>query len=162
MRSGRDYIAGVRRAYCGELAASQVYGLLAEQRSGAGEKAKLAAIAAVEARTAAVLMPIAVRLGIACDMHDLSETVRRRVGELRALTWTQLIDQALASWPPYIAEFEALARDAPAGDAGAMEFLVAHERALVAFLRIEVSRPQALDSIAPLEALLERAPGAAS
>ena len=106
---GRDYAAGIRRAYCGELSASRVYRLLAGQEKYAEHRLKLSVIADVESQTARVLEPIALRLGITCDTGAIEEIVHRRVAELGALSWAQFIEQALVNWPPYIAEFEALA-----------------------------------------------------
>jgi hypothetical protein len=154
MPAKMDYITGVRRAYVGEKAAAQVYGRLAEQRGDAVESAKLAAIARVESRTAAVLEPVAQRLGITCDSREIDDIVQRRLEELGGLSWPRFIAQAIQAWPPYIDEFDALSKDAPATDARAMEWLVAHERALVEFLRIEQMQPGGLASLAPLETLL--------
>jgi hypothetical protein len=154
MSDGADYIAGVRRAYAGELSASRVYRLLAEQRGDADESAKLAAIADVEARTARVLEPVALRLGITCDVAAIDEIVRRRVEEMSALSWAQFIEHALEAWPPYVDRFAALSRDAPATDLPAMQFLVAHERALIEFLHLERTEPHTPASVMPLQALL--------
>ncbi len=154
---GIDYTAGVRRAYVGELAAARVYRALAERSGDAGERAKLAAIADVESRTAHVLEPVARRLGIVCEAREIDERVQHRVEELGALSWPQFIEQALEAWPPYLDEFAALAQNAPATDAHALEWLVAHERALVEFLHIERAQPATRAALAPLEALLARA-----
>jgi len=158
MSDGSEYITGVRGAYRGELEASRVYGLLAERKHDDNERVKLAAIAEVEARTAGALEPIARRLGFACVAGEIDEIARPRVEEMSAMSWGQFIERALEEWPPYIDRFEALRKEAPASDARAMDFLVAHERALVEFLRIEKSEPHSLASLTPLRALLERGP----
>jgi hypothetical protein len=152
-----DYLGGIRRAYCGELSASRVYRLLAEQEKFAEQRPKLSAIADVESQTARLLEPIATRLGITCGTDELEGIVRRRVMELGALAWTQFIEQALVNWPPYIAEFEALAGNSPREDRSAMRLLVAHERALVEFLHLERSQPHAPASIEPLRNYLKEA-----
>lgn len=157
MRDASDYRAGVRRAYVGELAASRVYRLLAQRAEDAGQAAKLAAIANVESCTAGMLEPVARRLGIPQDGDEIEEIVHRRVAELGALSWAQFIEQALEAWPPFIDHFEALCENAPAADAQAMRWLVAHERALVEFLHIERLEPHTRASLAPLEALLASA-----
>ena len=95
------------------------------------------------------------RLGITCATGEIEEIVHRRVAELGALSWTQFIEQALVKWPPYIAEFEALAESSPPHDRGAMRLLVAHERALVEFLNLERGQPHALASIDPLRNYLK-------
>lgn len=154
---GQDYLGGIRRAYCGELSASRVYRLLAEHEKFAEQRVKLSAIADVELQTARVLEPIAMRLGITCGTGEIEEIVRRRVVELGALSWTQFIERALVSWPPYITEFEALAEDSPKNDISAMRLLVAHERALVEFLHLERSQPHTLASIDPLRNYLKEA-----
>jgi hypothetical protein len=154
---GRDYAAGICRAYCGELSASRVYRLLAGQEKYAEHRLKLSVIADVESQTARVLEPIALRLGITCDTGAIEEIVHRRVAELGALSWAQFIEQALVNWPPYIAEFEALAEYSPQLDESAIRLLVAHERALVEFLYLERVQPHALGSIEPLKNYLKEA-----
>ncbi len=153
----RDYLGGIRRAYCGELSASRVYRLLSEQEKFLEQRLKLSAIADVESRTARVLEPVAMRLGITCGTGEIEGIVHRRVTELGALSWKQFIEQALVNWPPYIAEFEALAGSSPPMDRGAMRLLVAHERALVEFLRLEQSQPHAQTSMEPLRNYLKEA-----
>jgi hypothetical protein len=154
---GRDYSGGIRRAYCGELSASRVYRLLAKQEKYAEQRLKLSAIADVESQTVRVLEPIAMRLGITCGTGAIEEIVHRRVAELGALSWTQFIEQALVNWPPYIAEYDALAEYSPQLDRSAMRLLVAHERALVEFLHLERAQPHALASIDPLRNYLKEA-----
>lgn len=158
MRDELDYTAGVRRAYVGELAAARVYRVLAERSGDAGERAKLTAIAEIETCTARVLEPVARRLGITFDEREIDDIAPCRVAVLGALSWPQFIEQALEAWPPYVDEFAALARRAPAMDAPALEWLAAHERALVEFLHIERLHPATRASLAPLEAFLARAP----
>lgn len=153
MSDGPGYIAGVRRAYVGELAASRLYRLLADRRDDAGESAKLAAIAEVESRTASMLEPVARRLGISCDEGEIDAIVQRGLEE-KERSWSRFIEQALEAWPPYVDRFAALSEQAPASDAHAMRWLVAHERALVEFLHIERLEPHTRASLAPLEALL--------
>jgi hypothetical protein len=97
---------------------------------------------------------VAQRLGITCDTREIDDIVQRRLEELGALSWPRFVEQALRAWPPYVDELLALSKDAPDTDARAMQWLVAHERALVEFLRIEQMQPGGLASLAPLETLL--------
>jgi hypothetical protein len=128
--------------------------VLAERSDDAGESAKLAAIADVESRTARVLEPVVRRLGITCDAGEIDDIVQRRVEELAPLSWSQLVEQALEAWPPYVERFAALREHAPATDALALNWLVAHERALIEFLHIERLEPHTRASLVPLEAYL--------
>jgi rubrerythrin len=157
MQDGPDYIAGIRQAYIGELAASRLYRALADRRDDSAESAKLAAIADVESRTAGVLEPVIRRLGITCDMAEMDDIVQRRVEELGPLSWSQFIEQALEAWPPYVEQFAALSERAPPTDAPALKWLVAHERALIEFLHIERLAPHTRASLVPLEAYLASA-----
>jgi hypothetical protein len=134
-----------------------VYRLLAEHEKFAEQRVKLSAIADVESQTARVLEPIAMRLGITCDAGEIEAIAHHRLTELGALSWTQFIERALTNWPPYVAEFEALAENSPHSDRPAMRLLVAHERALVEFLHLERSHPHALASVAPLRNFLKEA-----
>lgn len=152
------YAAGIRDAYFGELAAERLYRLLSQRSPDGLQQEKFAAIADIEQRTAAALAPVARRLGISMTEAELEARARERLATLEALSFEAFIAQAAEHWPPYIALFEGVARQAPGADADAMQLLVAHERALVRFVELEQAHPHARRSLEPLKAFLALMP----
>jgi hypothetical protein len=132
-----SYNARIKRAYEGEIVGGQLYGHLSVLSEDASCRQKLSTIAEVEGRTRGVLEPMAMRLGIEANARDIQARVERRVAEWRQLNWLAFIRKALAEWPPYISEFEAMERLAPECDKVALRLVVNHEMALVEFARLE-------------------------
>jgi hypothetical protein len=134
----RTYSEAIRRAFQGETIGERLFRRLAERSDSAERSAKLHAIADVEALTRGKLEPIAIRLGVQqLSESEMTATIERREQQLAQLSWPDFIRTALTDWPPYIAEFEGMARLAPQGDESALRVLVEHERALVEFVRQE-------------------------
>jgi hypothetical protein len=147
------YTQGIRKAYVGEIVGERLYRALGLECEHPQNRIKFLAIAAVEALTNQRLRPIATRLGIMPDEAEMRMTIERRASELRQLSWREFIRKAASDWPPYIAEFEALAEAAAPGDASILQDLIAHERALVQFVAIEaagLAEGTSQNSLAPL------------
>ena len=151
-----SYSDGIRDAYKGELIGERVYRQLATQCTDRAQFVKLAAIADVERLTHQRLRPIVVRLQIIVVDTDWLPVAERRVKDLASLEWREFIEKAWREWPPYIARFEALKALAPACDTDAMHMLIAHEVALVEFVRQETSVSGSVSSIGPLNSYLGR------
>ena len=149
------YQDGILAAYQGELVGERLYRELANRSKVGDQKAKLHAIADVERQTSRRLKPIAERLAIDVREAQWMHIVERRLGELESLAWPDFIERALRDWPPYIARFEALKLLAPAGDADAIQWLVHHEAALVAFARTEHDAMGSNASLRHLQTFLE-------
>jgi hypothetical protein len=156
------YREAIQAAYFGERGAERVYRLLSEGCEEPTQREKFKVIADIEQLTANTLAPLARRLGVVDDEVLLAAHVAQRLAELQPLSWTAFIQQAARKWPPYVGEFEALAAQAPPGDADAMQLLVAHERALVRFVEIEIHSPGSAKSLQPLKSLLALMPRVAS
>jgi hypothetical protein len=150
------YRDGIESAYVGELVGEQLYRALARRAAEPGQQAKLNAIADVEYLTHRRLKPIADRLQIEPVEVLWRAVVERRTRELAALTWSDFIAQALEKWPPYIAQFEAVASMAPPSDAAVLHWLVEHEVVLVTFARAENDAAGNDASLAILHAFLDR------
>ena len=147
------YINRIRKAYVGELVGERLYRALGLECEHPQNRIKFLVIAAVEALTNQRLRPMATRLGIEPDEAEMRMTIERRARELRQLSWREFIRKAACDWPPYIAEFEALAAAAAPGDESVLQGLVAHERALVQFVAIEadaLAEGTCENSLAPL------------
>lgn len=152
------YRDGISSAYRGELIGERLYRELGNRSTVGDQKAKLHAIADVERQTHCRLQPIAERLGIVAREAQWMRVVERRVSELESLTWPDFIAAALRDWPPYIERFAALKLLAPARDADAIQRLVDHEAALVAFARLEHDAMGSNASFSSLQKFLSECP----
>lgn len=138
MRMDDDlYRAEVLAAYAGELggeitAAVLIGHLVVDDM----RKVKLDLLRRLEARVGAALAPIVARLGAAPpDREELAARARDRA--LALDSWDELVAQFGPRLDAYVARFEALHAAARPGDEPALALLVAHERALIAFGRME-------------------------
>ena len=131
------YRAEVLAAYEGELGGEISATLLKRHLAADGTRAvKLDLMRRLEARVGAALEPIVARLGAApADRHGLAERARARA--LAIGSWDELIAEFGPRLDAYVARFEALHAAARPGDEAALALLVAHERALIDFGRLE-------------------------
>ncbi|MDB6086056.1 MAG: hypothetical protein JWN43_3937 [Gammaproteobacteria bacterium] len=153
------YVDALREAYEGEIEGEAVYRRLAELSVDSEQRKKLVTIADVEQRTHRILHAAASRLGIDPAMEGIAAKAARRAIELNRLAWREFIAKATVDWPPYIERFEAVERMAPVVDALAARRLVEHERALVAFVRLELQHSH--ESLRPLHDFLASTRGEA-
>lgn len=117
----------------GEITSAALIGHLVVDEA---RQVKLDLLRRLEARVAAALAPIVARLGAApADRAALAARAHDRA--LAIDSWEALIAQFGPRLDPYVARFEALHAAARPGDAAALALLVAHERALVDFGRLE-------------------------
>jgi hypothetical protein len=150
-----SYAQIVKWVYEGELAADMVYHALSARASDPDVRSKFGAIGAIERHTHRCLKPAADRLGIFPEQPELETVATRRIAELEPIPWRTFIERAHESWPAYIAYFERLRARAPVEDQAAMQTLVAHEVALVEFIRAEFI--MSTHTVAILHRYLQRA-----
>lgn len=113
-------------------------------------RVKLELLRRLEMRVGAALAPIAERLGaVPADHAGLAARARDRA--LAVDSWEELIAQFGPRLDAYVARFEALHAAARPDDEAALALLVAHERALVDFGRLERNGDEA-GALACLEA----------
>jgi hypothetical protein len=149
------YIASIKAAYEGELYGEAWFAAMAREAQAPDRQRKLAAMARLEAQTAARMTPLVKRLGIT----GIDESVQREKGIRLA---QQHVGQ---SWPAFIAWFideigrfvtlyDELARNSAPEDAAILAELARHERALLEFARLEAQgKPD--QSLEPVLALLD-------
>ncbi|MGA2840359.1 MAG: hypothetical protein ABSG18_09305 [Steroidobacteraceae bacterium] len=154
------YLDALRETYEGEIEGEAVYRRLSGLNEDSDQRKKLATIADVEQRTHRILHAAASRLGIEPAMERIAAKAARRTQELNRLAWPEFIAKATVDWPPYIERFEAVERMAPVVDALAARRLVEHERALVAFVRLEHQHSH--ESLWPLQDFLASTRGEAA
>lgn len=119
----------------GEVSAAVLLATLGVDRLRAE---KLDLLRRLEARVAAALAPIVTRLiSHPVDLAGVRERATERA--LKVTTWDELIAHFGPRLDDYVVRFEALHAAARPGDAPALALLVAHERALIAFGRLEAA-----------------------
>ncbi len=133
------YRIEVLAAYEGELGGEISAAALKRHLAVDGTRAvKLDLLRRLEARVAAALAPIVARLGVRpADRDDLATRAHARA--LAISDWDALMVQFGSQLDPYVARFEALRAAARPGDEQALTLLVDHERALIAFGRLETA-----------------------
>lgn len=131
------YRAEILAAYEGELGGEVSSAVLMRHLATDGPRAvKLDLLRRLEARVGAALEPIVARLGMApADRAGLAARARDRA--LTICSWEDLIAQFGPRLDDYVARFEALHAAARVGDEAPLALLVAHERALIEFGRLE-------------------------
>jgi hypothetical protein len=150
-----SYADTVRWVYEGEMAAERVFHALSARAVDPDVCSKFAALAAIERHTHHSLRPSADRLGIFPEQTALQAVAAQRIAHMETLPWRTFIEGAHERWPAYIARFQQLRDRAPFEDRAAMQTLVAHEVALVEFIRAEFAMQS--NTIAILHTYLERA-----
>lgn len=145
------YCAEILAAYEGELGGEITSTVLMEHLVlDDARRVKLDLLRRLEARVGAALAPIVARLGAApADRAGLAARARDRA--LAVDSWENLIAQFGPRLESYVTRFEALHAAARPGDAATLALLVAHERALIAFGRLE-SAGEAAAALACLRA----------
>jgi hypothetical protein len=154
-----EYAQGVLKAYQGEVAGEALYRAAAEAASEPDRSYKFRALEQLELETKEKLRVVLERLG-----DSTEETAElREAGEKLAESlfggpdWRAAMRRYAGVIEPYVKEFEQLEAEAPADDADAMAYLVAHERAQVTFAEREADG-DATTSIEPVLALLSDPP----
>ena len=137
------YRAEVLAAYEGEIGGEIVAAVLASHLAADGPRAlKLDLLRRLEARVGVALEPIVARLGARpADRTGLAARARDRA--LAIESWDQMIAQLGPQLLTYVARFQALRAAARPGDEAALGLLVAHERALIEFGRLEAAGDEA-------------------
>jgi predicted GNAT superfamily acetyltransferase len=131
------YRQAIEAAYLGEFQGIALFTELGNRLgSDADSHAKLAALVALERRTAEHLSPLVARYGLGPFDYALAEKVGRDWA-LRAVSWDGMIQMLLTDLPPYVAIYDALLDAAVASDRPMLEYLAAHERALLRFAQLE-------------------------
>ncbi|MGO9036852.1 MAG: GNAT family N-acetyltransferase [Steroidobacteraceae bacterium] len=131
------YRRRIAEAYLGEFQGIALFTELGNRLGGdADKRAKLALLVHLERRTAEELSPLVARYGLG----PFDTAAQERIGldwALKAETWNGMIEMLLTDIPPYVAAYDGLRDAAAAGDRPMLEFLAAHERALLRFAQLE-------------------------
>ena len=132
-----SYRTEILAAYEGEIAGEITSATLIQHLAvDATQIVKLDLLRRLEARVAAALAPIVVRLGAApADLDGIARRARARA--LAVENWDALITHFGTQLDHHVQRFETLRDAARPGDEAALLLLVAHEQALVRFGELE-------------------------
>jgi len=148
-----EYLRRIAEAYRGEFQGIARFTELANRLGGDAEKrAKLASLVNLERCTAEELSPLVTRYGLGPFDYAAEEKIGRHWA-LKAETWDAMIEMLLTERPSYVAAYEALRDSATAADRPILEYLAAHERALLRFAQLE-AQGRGADSLIEVRRLL--------
>ena len=141
-------------AYRGECLGAALFAAMADHESDADRRARLRALAQVEAQTSSRLRALLESSGIAeADEHSARADGVRLAEGLRAQPWLVFLGDLRNALPQFLEKFERLAAIGEPGDP-ILADLVAHERAIDTFAALEgVGR--SADALAVLRAHLD-------
>ncbi len=150
------YISEIQAAADGEVQGEVIFKAL--MRAAGQEHAhKLKALADLEIRTGAEMQALMDRYGLTLAQTNAAEAedfARKYDGmDFRAVLedWTEWI-------PAYVARYATLARQAKPEDKAILDYLAAHEQAIMDFIQLELAGKSA-DAMAKVQAVLERRVG---
>jgi hypothetical protein len=143
------YLQGVAEVYRGEILGEALFSRLAALSASNDRCYQFSVLLQLESEAKVRLRPLLTRLGLSV----VEDGAARREGEARAERISaQPWPQTLREWTPWIEnairDYQALAREAPAEDQEALEYMVRHEQVLAAFLAGELAEQGA--SLAPV------------
>ncbi len=147
-----EYLDEIQKAAKGEVLGELLF-LRLSTRYGVEHSHKLECLAALERCTADCMKRLLARHKISVENFDDAEEFTDKLIETSPLeSWTDFVSWMHNIVDPYIALYDRLALAAGAEDKQDLEFLAAHERALLNFLNAEMRGAD--NSLAPVRALL--------
>lgn len=152
MAAYAEYLAEIREAYEGEIYGEALFRDLAGSVEAADHRRTLAILAELEAETRRRLAPLLLRRSIeVADEASQIEKGRLLAAEMKALSWTVLIERLESIIRPAVDRYDALADAASPDDREALNYLARHERALLDFVTAErAGAAGSLDSVLAL------------
>ena len=149
----QSYRDDLLHAYEAEIAGEAYFTALAALFAEPGEQQKLMLLAAVEQRTWTTLGPLVRRHRlIPRDRAALAAQGETWVRERAFRRWNDLLKNMTTRYPGFVEKFKALEADGPQEDKQALNVLVRHEAALLAFAEQESAG--AATSLAPVRTFL--------
>jgi len=136
-----------------------MYRRIANARPDPEEKEKWHLLVCLEEVTRSVLEPVLRRHGMATDARPESlDAGTKDADNYMDLPWDQLMQRFSDELDADITEYAALLAVAPRADRDAIRFLLDHEIVTKAFCEMELGKRQKARSVAPIKALIARAP----
>ena len=161
MQTGmKDFI----KAYCGEVAGESFFVAMAHTASEPHQRDAWRTLARLENRVAARIRSDLKAHGVEVPASETDRKRGQREAEAyAALSWEEALMKMLPELKRYVQEFEAAEGTAPPVLLGLAQFVTAHERALVHFVSLELSkdRTHSLDAVLMLLGHSAQGPGAA-
>ncbi|MDA0229188.1 MAG: hypothetical protein O3B21_03265 [Proteobacteria bacterium] len=147
------YLDGLLQAYEAEMAGEVYFTALCDVFPEPSQQEKLVQLAKVEHRTWTILLPLIERHRLKpLDRPALAARGEYWVTERALRQWRDLMTNMTTRYPGFIEKFKALEAEGPDEDKPALNVLVRHEAALLAFAEHELAG--AADSLLPIRDFL--------
>ena len=141
------------QAYEAEIAGEVYFTALGDLFPESGQHEKLMRLAEVEQRTWTILLPLIERHGLRpLNRAALAARGENWVRERAFRQWRDLMKNMTARYPGFIDKFKTLEAEGPDEDKRALNVLVRHEAALLAFAEHEMAG--AANSLSPIRDFL--------
>jgi len=151
--AGQIYLHGLLQAYEAEIAGEVYFTVLANVFPDSGQYEKLMRLAEVEHRTSTILQPLIERHRLKpLDRAALAARGENWVKQRAFRQWHDLMKNMTTRYPGFIKKFKMLEAEGPDEDKRALNVLVRHEAALLAFAEQEMTG--AADSLSPIRDFL--------
>jgi hypothetical protein len=149
------YRQGISDMYQGELLGEALFSRAAALARDDGQRFKLCVLLQLETETKARLRPLVARLGLSLVEDESFRAEGLRLGgELGVLPWTEFLKTLGRELELYVTQYQSIADLAPPSDRQIALSMVDHERALLAFVRAELSVAGSGRSLDAVNALL--------
>lgn len=150
------YISEIQAAADGEVQGEVIF--MALMRAAGHEHAhKLKALADLEIRTGAEMQALTDRYGLTLAETNAAEA-EAFARKYDGMGWRELLEDWTEWIPAYVARYATLAKEARANDKPILDYLAAHEQAIMDFITLELAgRSDA--AMAKVQAVLERRVG---
>lgn len=152
---GSVYRQGISDMYQGELLGEALFSRAAALARSEDQRFKLCVLLQLETETKARLRPLVARLGLSLVEDESFRAEGLRLGDqLGVLPWQEFLQTLGRELELYVSQYQGIADLAPPSDRPIALSMVDHERALLAFVRAELSDPGSGRSLDAVNALL--------
>jgi hypothetical protein len=148
----QEYLNELVWAITGEIFGKSMFETAAQVTADPQAAQKFLQLAKLEEETLSRLLPLATKYGLSLDEELHVSKGKDSGAALGARDWMESMHKFCDSIDEYVERMDRLLLLAPAEDREALEFLLAHERALSAFSYAEVTGRH--DSLVEIEGLL--------
>ena len=138
--SWEEFKIGLSEQYQGELVGEVFFSELTKRFESPQHKYRLATLLQLETETAARLRPTALELGVELHYVDKYRNMGKEfLNGCEKMNWKQLMTYLETAVGPFVKRYTEIAETAPPEYKDLADSMVAHEKAIQTFARLEVS-----------------------